>query len=184
MDDHQAIAQIKQGDMAGLETLVKRYQDRAIRTAYLVCLDVDMAQDAAQDAFLRAFRRIDQFDDRRPFPPWFLRIVTNEALMALRRRKHSAELPNDTTEPVLSDERPSIEEMLSTAETHKAVKDALQQLSPKQRAAVVARYYVGLGEREMADVFACPAGTIKRRLHDARQRLRQLLPHWVHERSV
>ena len=181
MDDQQAIAWLKQGDITGLEVLVRRYQDRALRTAYLICLDADMAQDIAQDAFLRAQQRIDQFDDSRPFAPWLLRIVTNEALMLLRRRRHRESAPGGITEATLTDERPSIEDMLAAAETQEAVRSALARLSPKQRVAVVSRYYFGLNEAEMASALGCPRGTIKRRLHDARQRLRRLLPDWVHD---
>ena len=183
MDDQQAIARLKQGDLTGLEVLVRRYQERALRTAYLICLDADMAQDIAQDAFLRAQQRIHQFDDSRPFEPWLLRIVTNEALMLLRKRRNREIAPGSITEATLTDGRPLIEDMLAAAETQEAVKSALARLSPKQRAAVVSRYYFGLNEAEMASALGCPRGTIKRRLYDARQSLRRLLPGWVHDAS-
>jgi len=179
MDDRHAITRMQQGDIAGLEALVHRYQDRALRAAYLICLDRDLAQEVTQDAFIRAYRNIKQFDGERPFGPWFLRIATNEALMALRQRKHTIHLSGQMAETALSDQDPSIEQTLMAAETREAIWDALAQLSPKQRAAVVSRYYLGLGEAEMSHIFGCPRGTIKRRLHDARQRLRCLLPAWV-----
>jgi RNA polymerase sigma-70 factor, ECF subfamily len=179
MDDRQAIALLRQGDTAGLEVLVRRYQDRALRTAYLICLDVDMAQDVAQEAFLRTYRRIEQFDMERPFAPWFLRIVANQTLMAIRKQRRVRTLLDEALHESIPDPSPSIERVILNAETQDAVRDALTALSPKQRAAVVCRYYLGMGEAEMSELLGCPRGTIKRRLHDARQSLRRLLPTWV-----
>ncbi len=175
MDDSQAIRLLREGDIAGLEVLVQRYQERAVHAAYLICLDVEMAQDAAQEAFLRVYRRSEQFELGRPFAPWFLRIVANETLMALRKRKRLLPLVGEAAETSLPDLSPSIEATLLTAESHAALRQALAMLSPKQRAAVVYRYYLGLSEAQMADLLGCPRGTVKRRLYDARQRLRQIL---------
>lgn len=179
MEDHQAIALLKQGDITGLEVLVRHYQDRALRTAYLICLDADMAQDVAQDAFLRAYRRIEQFDIDRPFAPWFLRIVANQALMAIRKRRRIRAFLDDALRESIPDPSSSIERAILNAETEGAVRDALTRLSPMQRTAVVCRYYLGLGEAEMSELLGCPQGTVKRRLHDARQSLRRLLPGWI-----
>lgn len=179
MDDSQAVALLKEGDTAGLEALVRRYQERALRTAYLICLDTDMAQDVAQDAFLCALRHIAQFDIERPFAPWFLRIVANQALMALRKGGRGRTLLDETLLERVPDPSPPIELAILRSETHAAVREALAALGPLQRAAVVGRYYLGLTEREMSELLGCPRGTVKRRLHDARQSLRRLLPDWI-----
>ncbi len=73
MDESRAIARLKRSDIAGLETLVRAYQLRAARTAYLIVRDRALAEDIVQSAFVRVFEHIDQFDARRPFGPWFLR---------------------------------------------------------------------------------------------------------------
>ena len=100
MDERGAIARLAGGDISGLELLVSRYQVRAVRAAYLVCRDPALAEDIVQSAFIRVYERIDRFDPSRPFAPWFLRIVTNDALKAAQRGErivplddHTASLP-------------------------------------------------------------------------------------------
>ena len=89
MEDRIAISRIKQGDLNGLEHLVKRYQLQAVYAAYLILWDRALAEDIAQSAFVKVAERISQFDEQRPFAPWFFRIVVNDALKLARRRKWS-----------------------------------------------------------------------------------------------
>jgi RNA polymerase sigma-70 factor (ECF subfamily) len=179
MDEQQAVARLQQGDIAGLEYLVRRYQAAALEAAFLVSRDAALAEDLVQAAFLRAYERIHQFDPGRPFGPWFLRGVVNDALKAVSRGR---QVPLDAVAPRLPQPispDPGPEEMLAAAETQEAVWAAIDQLSPAQRAAVVLRYYLDLSDAEIAGHLAVPPGTVRRRLHDARQRLRRLLPAWV-----
>ena len=92
MDDTEAIARLRRGDIGGLEWLVRRYQVQALRTAYLIVRDHALAEDLVQTAFVRAYERIGQFDPARPFAPWFLRSVANDALKAAQRRERSVPL--------------------------------------------------------------------------------------------
>src|SRR5690242_14422575 len=104
MDDIQAIQRLKGGDISGLETLVARYQARAIRAAFLVTSDETLAEDVVQDVFVRIYQRIGQFDASRPFEPYLLRSVVNAALNAAQRsRRHlSMEGDLDQVEALLS----------------------------------------------------------------------------------
>jgi RNA polymerase sigma-70 factor (ECF subfamily) len=184
MDERQAIARLKRGEIEGLETLVRAYQLRAVRAADLVVRDQALAEDIVQSAFLRAYERIDQLDDARPFGPWFLRSVVNSALEAVRR---PAPLsldadPGDGAGPLagrladrLADPGPALLERVVAAETREAIWQALGRLSAEQRAAVVLRYYLGMSEADISGTLACPPGTVKWRLHAARRRLRRLL---------
>ena len=79
MDDLQAIQRLKDGDIGGLETLVGRYQAKAVRTAFLITQDETLAEDVAQDTFVRIYHRINHFDPSRPFEPYLLRSVVNAA---------------------------------------------------------------------------------------------------------
>jgi RNA polymerase sigma-70 factor (ECF subfamily) len=180
MEEGEAIVRLKRGDVGGLEVLVRRYQVQAVRAAYLVTRDRALAEDIVQAAFLRAYERIGQFDTGRPFRPWFLRSVVNDAIKAATRRERHVSLKAGTgiEATSLADPNPSPADLAETAETRQAVWDALGQLSPVQRAAVILRYYLGLSEAEMADEMACPPGTVKWRLHAARERLRRLLRPW------
>ena len=78
MDDQIAISRLKQGDPGGLETLVRDYQVQAVYTAYMIVFDRSLAEEVAQTAFVRVAEKIQQFDEKRPFAPWFFRIVVNE----------------------------------------------------------------------------------------------------------
>jgi len=180
-DEREAISRLKQGDINGLEVLVRMYQVKAIRTAHLITRDLSLAEDVVQTAFIRVYDRSNQFDSERPFEPWFLRIVVNDALKAVRRRRR--ELAASQT-PVLheaslldliADSTPTPEEQIERSDAQRAVWEALGQLTPRQRAAVVLRYYAGLKETQVAEQLTSTVGTIKRLLHVARKRLRSIL---------
>ena len=182
MEEKDAIARLKQGDIAGLEALVRRYQVQAVRTAYLVTRDLPLAEDIVQAAFLRAYERIGQFDAARPFGPWFHvalstmrqgRIVdmTARSLMELEDREVSQVYWGLYS----GYQGAGPADLLEAAELRQAEWQPLGQLPPSQRAVIVLRYYLELNESEMADALACPKGTVKWRLHAARGRLRTLL---------
>jgi RNA polymerase sigma-70 factor (ECF subfamily) len=180
MDEQEAIARLQAGDVGGLELLVHRYQIQAIRTAYLVTRERSLAEDVVQAAFLKAYERIDQFDPSRSFGPWFLRSVLRDAIKVAQARDRQgsldAMLEDGRAEGRgVADERPGPEEPWARAETTEEVWDALGQLTPDQRSALVARYFLGMSETEMTGTLACPRSTVKWRLHAARNRLRVLL---------
>lgn len=180
MQETEAIELLRRGDIGGLEKLVEMYYVEAVRTAYLVTRDRSLAEDIAQAAFLRVYERIHQFQADRPFAPWFFRSIVNDALMSERWKRHAprrAEISSE--EASLAAYEPALDELLVAAETSEAIWDALGKLTPEQRAVVVMRYYVGLNEAEMSSRLDLPKGTVKSRLHTARQRLRRLLPAWV-----
>jgi RNA polymerase sigma-70 factor (ECF subfamily) len=185
MEEQEAIARLKRGDIGGLEALVRKYQVQAVRTAYLIIRDRALAEDIVQTAFLRAYERIGQFDIGRPFGPWFLRSVVNDAVKAAARRKRQVSLKaspegeETSLADLLADPAPGPDDLVEAAEIRRIVWNALGKLPPAQRAAIVLRYYLDLSGAEMADELACPPGTVKWRLHAARKRLRTLLrPLW------
>jgi RNA polymerase sigma-70 factor, ECF subfamily len=184
MDERDAIARLKAGDIGGLEVLVRRHQVEAVQAAYLITRDRSLAEDLVQGAFLRAYERIAQFDQTRPFRPWFVRSVVNDALKACTRRGRQVRLEglaDGRLDRATNGAHPDLEELVESAETQGQIRLALERLSPTLRAAIVERYFLGLTEAEMVQSAACPPGTIKRRLHDARARLRRLLggpPGW------
>lgn len=186
MEEREAIAWLKQGDIGGLERLVREYQVQAVRTAYLITRDRGLAEDIVQAAFLRAYERIGQFDAGRPFGPWFLRSVANDAVKAVARGRRQVSLDASLEEgeaplaDILADPNPGPNEAAEAVDLRQKVWDALGSLPPAQRAATVLRYYAGLSEAEMAEQLDCPPGTVKWRLHAARKRLRRLLrPLWL-----
>lgn len=180
LEEKVAIGRLKQGDIGGLEALVRRYQVAGVRTAFLITRNRALAEEIVQAGFLRVYERIDQFDARRPFGPWFLRIVANDAVKAITRGKDEIPVDSEREESRLAEPTPGPEELLEASETRRAVWDALGKLSPEQRAAIVFRYYLDMNEADMAVRLDCPPGTVKWRLHAARKRLRRLLrPFWL-----
>jgi RNA polymerase sigma-70 factor (ECF subfamily) len=184
-ESFQAIARLKQGDLTGLDILVERYQLQAVRTAYLIVLDRPLAEDIVQEAFVRLVRKIYQFDDTRPFAPWFLRSVVNDALKAIKREARQVSLDAVETAQAsalidrLTDPYPGPEEWVVNDETCREVRQALGCLPPELRAVIVQRYYLGYSEVEMSAQLQRPLGTIKWLLHRARSKLRSQLaaPH-------
>ncbi|MHC1740096.1 MAG: RNA polymerase sigma factor [Anaerolineaceae bacterium] len=176
MDDVEAIRRLKRGEIEGLETLVTRYQLRAVRTAYLVIQELSLAEDLAQEAFLQLFQRIRSFDETRPFEPYLMRSIVNAALNSIK--KSEREIPLDCEEGeferLLSAAR-SIEAGAEADELQEQILAALAKLPPRQRTAIVQRYYLEMSENEMSQALDAPAGTVKWLLNAARTRLRVLL---------
>ena len=180
MEEQQAIARLKQGDLAGLEALVKQYQALAVHTAYLIVADRSLAEDIVQSAFLKAAEKIEQFDAQRPFRHWFLRMVVNDCLKAAHRQQRNPSLdePSSAVLAWLTDPTPGPEQLVETNELRQSVWDALQQLSPEQRAVIVQRHFLEMDEAEMAHELQRPPSTVKWWLHTGRERLKTLLsPH-------
>lgn len=176
MDDRESIRRMRDGEIGGLEVLVHRYQTRAIRAAFLVTHDQALAEDVVQDTFVRLFQRIGHFDVSRPFEPYLMRSVVNAALNAVRRDRNSVSLDADPSSvDDLLEQAASVEAQVEFGQLARALLEALSELSPRQRAAIVQRYYLELSEQEMAQAMQAPPGTIKWLLHAARARLRQLL---------
>jgi len=175
MDDQQAVRCLKRGDMDGLEILVSRYQEKAGRVAFLVTRDEALAQDVVQETFIRIYRRIRQFDETRPFEPYFMRSVVNAALNATRGQKPLS-LDTDPAEfETLLAHAASVESDVEFAQAKGDIFSALAQLSPRQRAVIVQRYYLEMSEKEMAESLQAAPGTVKWLLNAARTRLRSLL---------
>ena len=182
MDEQTAVRRLKRGDLNGLAVLVKRYEVQAVRTAYLITRDRASAEDVAHSAFLRAAQRIHQFDERRPFGPWFLRSVANAALQVAQRDARQLPLDEPTTAPdgptwaeLLPDPAPGPDETVDSAELRREVWAALGKLPAEQRTTVVLRYFLDLSDDEMAQALDIAPGTVRWRLHAARKHLRVLL---------
>ncbi len=176
MDESRLIERARRGDLGAYEDLVRAHQEAAFRAAYLITRDSADAQDAAQEAFLRAYGALGRFDTRRPFRPWLLRIATNVALnrvRASRRRQSMAERYG--TRESIGQAEPAIEAGVLKRERSRRVRDAIDRLRPDDRQLIVLRYFFDLSEAELAQAFDVAAGTIKSRLHRALGRLRDTI---------
>jgi len=181
MEDIIAIHRLKQGDLSGLEALVARYQVQAVHAAQLIVRDRPLAEDLVQSAFVRIAKKIHQFDEERPFGPWLMRIVVNDALKAAQRQKQSVPLDEEPDEDAfylarwLVDPQHQPDKILEIKESTQLIRAALKRLTPEQRAVIVMRYFLEMSEAEMSARLERPTSTIKWWLRAARERLRRLL---------
>ena len=181
LEEKLAIARLKQGDLDGMKALVKRHQVRAVSAAYLIMRDPKLAEDIVQEAFLHAAEKIDQFDESRPFGPWFIRSVINASTKAARKQKRFLPLEGAREEETskvadwLIDPDHGPEQVLETQETRQMVWNALGELTGEQRAVIVMRHFLEMSESEMTEELDRPLTTIRWRLKTARNQLRKIL---------
>jgi RNA polymerase sigma-70 factor, ECF subfamily len=174
--ERDAINTLRGGDIRGLETLVRLYGLTATRTAYAITGDLALAEDIAADAFITVHSRIKSYDPSRPFAPWLYRIVVNGSLKAARRARRDQRGDDDWDwlQSRISP-APGPEDEALGRELRELVLTAVYALPPRQRAALVLRYYLDMDEATIARTLGCPLGTVKWRLHAAKARLRQSL---------
>jgi len=174
--DAELIELARQGEVIAYEELVRRYQDVALRTAHLICPDGD-ADDAVQEAFVKAHRALARFRLDAPFRPWLLRIVANEARNRRRSAGRRAGLAIRAGEDRRSDDAaPSPEAAVLAGETRAMLVAAINGLRDEDREVIGTRYFLDLTEIEMAEALGIPRGTVKSRLSRAMGRLREALP--------
>ncbi|MDP9493822.1 MAG: sigma-70 family RNA polymerase sigma factor [Actinomycetota bacterium] len=174
LDDTSLIRDAKAGDVSAYEQLVRLHQPVALRVAYLVMRDHAEAEDAAQDAFVKAYQALDRLAPDRPFRPWILAIVRNEALNRRRRAGRQARLQLRVAgEAVSGDSARSPESLALDADRHRRLLAAVDRLPDRFAEAIGLRFLVGLSEAETATTLGVPVGTIKSRTARALQRLRR-----------
>jgi len=171
--EREWIESARRGDASAFEELVRRYQEIAFRTAYLVVGDADEARDAAQDGFLRAHAALGRFRAGAEFRPWLLRIVANAARNRRRSASRRADLALRAFRDAASgDAAPSPEVLLLADERRRELLGAINRLRVEDRQVIALRWFLELTEEEMAAVLSCRRGTVKSRLSRATTRLR------------
>ena len=175
IEDAELIARARSGDVAAYEAIVRRYQNVAVRTAHLICPETD-ADDAVQEAFIKAFDALPRFREGSPIRPWLLRIVANEARNRRRSagRRHGLALrAADAMAP--SRTAPGPEQIVMAAEQRSELLAALATLRDDDREVLGARFLLDLSEAETAETLGIPRGTVKSRTSRALGRLREAL---------
>jgi RNA polymerase sigma factor (sigma-70 family) len=177
LEDVDLIERARDGDVRAYGDLVERYRDIAFRTAYLITRSVADAEDAAQEAFVKAYYALGRFRTQSPFRPWILRIVANEARNRVRsaRRREGLMLRVAEDRPS-GGAAPSPEAAALDRERDEALLAAMATLSEPDRQIITCRYLLDLSEAETADTLGLRRGTVKSRLSRALGRLRAVLP--------
>ncbi|MDY0407474.1 RNA polymerase sigma factor [Virgibacillus soli] len=163
------IKKIKKGNEQAFARLYEQYADYALRTAFAITKNKYDASDVVQETFIRVYRNIHSFDIKRPFRPWFYRILINECKRHLHKKTTHAIIVESTE--VL--EFLHAKGMESVHVEH--VMLALENLTEDERTLIVLKYLDGFKEKELAEVMELNVNTIKSRLYRARQRLKAIL---------
>ena len=170
LEEAELVERARDGDVAAYEELVRRYQALAVRAAYVVAGRAE-AEDAVQEAFVKAYRALPRFRAGSPFRPWLLRIVTNEARNRVRSRRRREALALRSS-AVSGDAAPSPEAAALEVEERRELLESVDRLPEGDREIISYRYVLGLSEAETAAALGVPHGTVKSRLSRAMTRLR------------
>jgi len=166
-NEAELVSQAQRGDRSAFGDLVRHHREGVINVVYRMCGDPQLAEDAAQEAFIRAWQKLPGYKPRSPFRNWLFRIATNVALDTLRRERETVEL-----EAVqLQTPNASPESRYDRTEQAELVRAAVLALPPASRAVLVLREYEGLSYRQIAETLGIPIGTVMSRLNYARTQL-------------
>ena len=179
--DAELASQALGGSQEAYRALVARYASAAISVAARLVHDRALAEDLAQDAFVRAFARLKTYDPTRRFSAWFFQVLHNVVVDHLRRRRINTvsldglQADGRPLDPPAGDAALSPEVELERRALAGALAEALQQIRVEYREAIILRYQQDLSVREIADVLQLPEGTVKTYLHRGRGALASIL---------
>jgi RNA polymerase sigma-70 factor (ECF subfamily) len=189
--DVALVARAKEGDTAAFEQLVRQYERQIFRVAQHITQNREDAEDITQDAFLKAYEKLDQFQGNSKFSTWLVRIAVNESLMRLRKRKTSKTVSMD--EDVQTEEgaiprdfaewRPNPEQLYNQAELGDILRKTIQGLPPGFRTVFTLRDIENLSTEETAEALGLSVPAVKSRLLRARLQLRERLSRYFRQQK-
>jgi len=182
-DEAELVARARTGDVGSFSTLLRRYEGKIFRLAMNITQNREDAEDVLQEAFLKAFEHLDQFQGNSRFYTWIVRIAVNQALMKLRKRRSdravSLDEQIDTGEDTIVREiaawDPDPEQQYSQEELHEILTGAIDELTPIYRTVFTLRDVDGLSTEETAEALDLTVPAVKSRLLRARLQLREKL---------
>lgn len=180
MSDEQIMVAIQNGDRSSYEILVNRYQDDALRLAYHYLHNWEDARDISQDAFVKIFIKAEFFDKTQKFKPWFFRILVNQCINVLNRKKKIKffsifHQTNQENNGMLLDQLQNDDSANEDFQTRQLVWNALNKLTNSHREVLILHEMQGFKEHEISEIMECSVGTVKSRLHYAKEKMRKLL---------
>ena len=185
--DRDLVARCKKGQPAAFDELVRRYQDRVYNLSYRMLREREVAEEIAQDVFVSVYQHIEGFQGNSKFSTWLFRVVANHChnkSKYLRRRKHkmqdSIDAPIESEDGDMRRELPdepgrSPEELAVRRKMNEAIQEAIGHLDEDHRVIVLLRDVEDMSYEEIGEVLGLPEGTVKSRLHRARNELRTRL---------
>jgi RNA polymerase sigma-70 factor (ECF subfamily) len=175
LDDATLVVRAREGDAAAFEILVRRYRAPVYRIAVRILPDAGSAADTAQEAFVTAWRRLQEVKAEQAFAAWLYRITVTRALSTLRTVRPCVPLDDLAAD---SDRFPGPEEHILADGLAAALRCALNRLTPEQRACWILREMEGLSYEEVATILHTTPGAVRGRLHRARPQLAEELKPW------
>ncbi len=169
MIDPELIKRCQEGDEEAFDALYRAVYKKTVWTAYLVCGNMDRSEDIVQETFYECFRDIPKLRDPNLFQAWFNRILIRKCQKQLRK-KFTVESLDDENAPDPADDI-SVADIVETNQTSRSVREAVLRLRAPLRTTVILFYFHGLNISEIAKVMKCFQGTVKSRLHYAKQKL-------------
>lgn len=173
--DRLLVQRTRGGDVNAFGELVRRYQNSVFGVCCRLLGDPAEAEDLAQDAFLRAYRRLGTYDEERPFGPWMRRVAANLCLNALAQRRPSMAELVDEVDEVADDLQDSPESARDRAELSERVRIGLVRLPDHYRAVLELRHYHDMSYDEMASTLGISIGEVRTRLFRARRQMARWL---------
>ena len=178
--EHNLIQAARNGDQAAFGELVQQYQKRVFALAVRMCPTPELAEEAAQEAFLAAWQGLPFFRGDSAFATWLYRLTSNACVDLLRRegRHRSAagpSLDDETVSAEVPDPTPTPEKAVEQQELRRQIEAGLQTLSPEHREVLILREIQQLSYDEIADVLSLDLGTVKSRINRGRRQLREFL---------
>lgn len=167
------VSKAQNGDRNAFGELVRTHSQGVLNVVYRMCGNSDLAEDAAQEAFIQAWLRLSSYKQKASFRSWLYRIAVNTAIDMLRKEKRI--LPNSIEDLNLSSSTPSPEIAAEKSERAELVREAVIKLPSASRSVLVLREYEGLSYQEIAEALEIPMGTVMSRLSYARKLLKENL---------
>jgi RNA polymerase sigma-70 factor (ECF subfamily) len=181
-NEAQLVAEAKSGDLAAFDQLVSRYERKIFRLTMHITQNREDAEDAMQEAFLKSYEHLPNFQGDSRFYTWLVRIAVNQALMKLRKRRPnqvSLDEPTETEDDLVAHEirdwEPSPEQRYAQTELHEILRQAIAQLGPDYRTVFTLRDVEGISTEETAQLLGISVPAVKTRLLRARLKLRGIL---------
>ncbi|MBE3570796.1 MAG: RNA polymerase sigma factor SigW [Bacillales bacterium] len=176
------ISQVLKGDQNAYGEIVEFYKDKVYQLCYRMLGNRHEAEDAAQEAFLRAYLNIRRYDENRKFSTWLYRITTNLCIDRIRKKKPDYHLDaalegseNVTLYSQIASSSHLPEQEVEQMELQESIQQAILKLPEKYRAVIILKYVEELSIEEIAGILNMPVGTVKTRLHRGREALRKHL---------
>lgn len=171
IDEIELVRRAQSGDRGAYCDLVRQHRPGVINVVYRLCGDSQLAEDAAQESFIRAWQNLEKYTHRSAFRNWIYRIATNAALDVLRKDRDEL----DIDDVAIASKRAGPENSLEAAQRAELVQQAVLAMPAASRVVLVLREYEGLSYREISETLKIPIGTVMSRLNYGRKLLREQL---------